>query len=226
MEDKRGTKRPSSSVSGSSSPSSDASTPPLSPSGYLPPSASPSDVSSRRPPSSVFKQGGPSEKIPVVDVSSSDEDDFPDTSRDEEFIRRLFGDLNHGLSGLTSDDNVIVIRDSDEEEEMHEEHTADAEAALSSVVNSLAPTTSAADADDAPDEVQGDSSDGGDEAGLSCQKRCQHEADAIEFKTGNGIALLHYKFFYKKRVVMAIYNHCCLNLFCASCRLFVSVMSL
>jgi hypothetical protein len=35
----------------------------------------------------------------VVDISSNKEDIFLDTSRGEEFARRLFDDLNHGLLG-------------------------------------------------------------------------------------------------------------------------------
>jgi hypothetical protein len=47
---------------------------------------------------------------------------------------------------------------------VHEEITADAEAAPPSAVNSLAPLVSAAADDDAPDGVQDDNSDGGDKA--------------------------------------------------------------
>jgi hypothetical protein len=72
---------------------------------------------------------------------------------------------------------VVILSDSDdEEEEVHEEN---AEIAPSSTVKSPAPTASAADIDEAPKRVQydnsddctldqeiGDSSSGGDEAGL------------------------------------------------------------
>jgi hypothetical protein len=76
---------------------SGGSTPPLAPSGSSLPLGSPSEISSRRPYSPVFEQGGPSEKVPVVDLSSDEEGIIPDTSWDEEFIRRLFGDLNRGV---------------------------------------------------------------------------------------------------------------------------------
>jgi hypothetical protein len=105
----------------------------------------------------MCEQGGPSEPVPVVDLaSSSDEEDFfTDTSRDEEFARKLFGDLNRDILGPPGDSKVIILSDSD----------ADVEAAPPSAVNSPATPASAADADDAPDGVQNDSSDGGDEVG-------------------------------------------------------------
>jgi hypothetical protein len=47
----------------------------------------------------MYEHGGPSNEISVVDLSSED-DIFPNTSWDEEFARRLFGDLNYELLGL------------------------------------------------------------------------------------------------------------------------------
>jgi hypothetical protein len=88
---------------------------------------------------------------------------LPDTLCDEEFTRQLFGDLNHRLLGSPGDGNVIILSDSDEEEEVHEEDTADAEVTPPSTVNSPAPTVFTADADDASKEMQDDNSDGGDE---------------------------------------------------------------
>jgi hypothetical protein len=115
----------------------------------------------------------------MVDLSSNEEDLIPDTSRDEEFNKRLFGDFNREIFELPDDDKVIVLSDSDEEKEVCEEDAADTEATPSSVVLSLTLTVSAADTDDAPegvkddsnddrtpDRAQGDSSSGGDEAGL------------------------------------------------------------
>jgi hypothetical protein len=90
----------------------------------------------------------------VVDLSSDEEDIFPDISRDEEFIRKLFGDLNYGLLGPPGDGNVIILINSDEEKEVHEEDTADTEAAPPSAINSPAPTVSTANADDALDGVK------------------------------------------------------------------------
>jgi hypothetical protein len=113
-----------------------------------------------------------------VDLSSNEEDIFPDTSQDEEFFKKLFGDLNHGLLGPPDNGNVIVLSDSNEEEEVRAEDAVDVEVTPPSTVNSPTPTVSTADTDDAPngvpddsnggrspDQVQGDSSDGGDEVG-------------------------------------------------------------
>jgi hypothetical protein len=100
----------------------------------------------------------------MVDLASSsgEEDFFADTSRDEELARKLFGDLNRDILGPPSDGKIIILSDSDDEDEAHEDVTVNAEAAPPSVVNS--PVTPV-DADETPDGVQDDNSDGGDEAG-------------------------------------------------------------
>jgi hypothetical protein len=165
MEEKGGTKHSRSSVSSSSSSSDGASTQPLSLSSSPPPSGSPPKVSSHWPPSPVQEHGSPSEEISVVDLSSDEEDGLPETSRDEEFTQKLFGDLNHGLLRPPSDGNIIILSDSDEEEVMHEEDTVNVEAAPSSTMNSSASIVSTVDTDDAPEGVQDDNSDGGGEAG-------------------------------------------------------------
>jgi hypothetical protein len=145
------------------------------------PSASSPNVSSWGSLLQLYEHGEPSEGFPVVDLSSGEEDAFPDTSRDEEIGRKLFRDINHKLFRLPNDDNMIVLSDSDEAEEVREDDCTDVEAVPSSTRDTLAPTasTSAAAADDAPDgvqndssggstldRVQGDSSDSGDEASL------------------------------------------------------------
>jgi hypothetical protein len=86
----------------------------------------------------------------VVDLSSSSDEEglIPDTSWDAEFARRLFGDLNHDVRDPPDDDKVIIITDSDEEEEAREETTAAVDVAPSIAEKSLAPTASAADADE------------------------------------------------------------------------------
>jgi hypothetical protein len=74
----------------------------------------------------VFEQGGPSEKVPVVDLSSSLDEEglIPYILRDEKFAKKFFGDLNHDVLGPSSDDKIIILSDSDEEEEeVHEEKT-------------------------------------------------------------------------------------------------------
>jgi hypothetical protein len=103
----------------------------------------------------------------MVDLASSsgEEDFFADTSRDEELARKLFGDLNHDILGPPGDGKVIVLSDSDDEDEAHEDAAINAEAAPPSTVNSPVTPASASDADETPDGVQDDSSDGGDEAG-------------------------------------------------------------
>jgi hypothetical protein len=128
----------------------------------------------------VFEQGSPSKKAPVVDLSSSSDEEclIPDTSRDEEFVRKLFGDLNCDVLRPLGDDNVIILSDFDKEEEVHEEDAADAEAAPSSVERFPSRTTSAANADEdhkglkddnsddlTPDQEKGIDSSGGDKAG-------------------------------------------------------------
>jgi hypothetical protein len=167
MEDKKNLKRPRSpSNEGSSSPSK-ASTPPPSLSGSPPPIQSPPETSSRCLCLPPCEEGGPSEPVPMVDLASSsgEEDFFADTSRDEELARKLFGDLNLDILGPPGDGKIIVLSDSDDEDEAHEDAAVNAEAIPPSAVNSPVTLSSTADADKTPDGVQDDSSDGGDEAG-------------------------------------------------------------
>jgi hypothetical protein len=180
MEDKRGTKLARSlSKEGSPSPSG-APTPPSAPSGSPSPLGSPPEVSSRYPRSPEFEQGGSSGKAPVVDLSSSSDEEglIPNTSRDEEFTRRLFDDLNRDILGPPSDGNVIILSDSDEEEEVREEDAANAEAAPSSAAGIPASIASVVatnedfkgmqndNSDDlAPDQEIGDGRSGGDNGG-------------------------------------------------------------
>jgi hypothetical protein len=79
---------------------------------------------------------GSSGNAPVVDLSSSSNegDLITDVSRDEEFTRRLFGDLNRDFLGPSDDGKIIILSDSNEEEGVCEEKDVDAEAALSFVV--------------------------------------------------------------------------------------------
>jgi hypothetical protein len=168
MEDKKNLKRPRSpSNEGSSSPSK-ASTPPPSRSGSPLPIQSPSETSSRRLCLPPCEQGGPSEPVLIVDLASSsgDEDSFTDTSRDEDLARKLFDDLNRDILGSPGDGKIIVLSDSDDEDEAHEDVAINAEAAPPSAANSADTPTSAPDADETPDGVQDDNIDGGDEAGL------------------------------------------------------------
>jgi hypothetical protein len=145
------------------------STPPPVLSGSPPPLGSPLEISSCHPYSPVFEQGGPFEKVPVVGLSSSLDEEglIPDTLQDEEFAKRLFDDLNRSILVSPSDGKVIILSDSDVEEEVHEEDVADTEAASSSVVKSLTLTASANDTDKgrSPDREIGGSGSDGDKAG-------------------------------------------------------------
>jgi hypothetical protein len=121
MEDKKNLKRPRSpSNEGSSSPSK-ASTPPPSHSGSPLPIQSPSETPSRRLCLPPCEQGGPSEPVPIVDLASSsgEEDSFADASRDEELARKLFGDLNRDILRPPDYGKIIVLSDSDDEDEAH-----------------------------------------------------------------------------------------------------------
>jgi hypothetical protein len=191
MEDKRGTKRSRSPSKEGSSSLSSVSTPPPMPFGSLLPPVS-----------------------PVVDLSSS-EDLIPDTSRDEELIKRLFGDLNRDLLRPPDDGKVIIISDSNEkEEEVHEEDATNAEVVPCSDVKSSSPTASAADVDDAPEGVQDDSNDGHtpdraqggrsggrDEAGSPYATTPRGRLQGVHAggsEDGDDPALLHHQFFCKE----------------------------
>jgi hypothetical protein len=104
----------------------------------------------------------------MVDLASpsGEEDFFADTSRDEEIARKLFGNLNRDILGPPDDGKIIVLGDSDDEDEAHEDTAVNTEATPPSAVNSPVTPASGSDADETPDGVQDDSSDGGDEAGL------------------------------------------------------------
>jgi hypothetical protein len=115
----------------------------------------------------LCEQGGPSEPVPVADLalSPSEEGSVADTSRDEEFTRKLFGDLNRDILGPPGDGKIIVISDSDDEDETHEDAAVNTEAAPPSAANSADSPTSASDVDETPDGVSDDNANGGDEAG-------------------------------------------------------------
>jgi hypothetical protein len=96
----------------------------------------------------------------VIDLSlSSDEEDLiTATSRDFEFVQRLFAELNHAILGPPGDGKVIFLDDSDEEKEVQEEKTIDTEpVATSAAVNPA--STAPIDADDAPAGAKNNNSD-------------------------------------------------------------------
>jgi hypothetical protein len=88
----------------------------------------------------------------VIDLSSSSdvEDTIIDTSHDEDFTKRLFGDLIRDVLGLPGDGKIIILSDSNEEDEVHEEKATSAEAIATSVAINPASITSTANADKAP----------------------------------------------------------------------------
>jgi hypothetical protein len=98
-------------------------------------------------------------------LSPSEEDSVADTSRDEEFTRKLFGDLNRGILRPPGDGKIIIISNSDDEDETHEDAAVNAEAAPPSTADSADSPTSASDVDETPDGVSDDNADGGDKAG-------------------------------------------------------------
>jgi hypothetical protein len=113
MEDKKDVKRERSPSAEECPLHDDAKTPIPVPSGSLPPPGSPSDVSSRRRCSSMFEQGSASGATPVSGPSPL----VVDTSRDEEFTRKLFDELNRDILGPPNDGKIIIIDDSDDNDE-------------------------------------------------------------------------------------------------------------
>jgi hypothetical protein len=161
MEDKRGVKRERSPSAEGSPLRDDAKTPPPAPSGSPPPPGSPSEVSSHCRYSPVFEQGSASGTTPVSGPSSL----VVDTSHDEEFTRKLFGNLNRDILGPPDDGKIIIIDDSDDDDEAQEEGTA-----------GIKPTTILASAADAPagarvansdDQGSDQEADGDDNSGRS-----------------------------------------------------------
>jgi hypothetical protein len=159
MEDKKGIKHERSySAEGSPLPD-DAKTLILVPSRSPPPPGSPSDVSSRHHCSSVFEQGGASGATPVSGPSSL----VVDTSRDEGFTRKLFGDLNRDILGPPGDGKIIIINDSDDEAQ--EEGTTDIDPTAGPASAADAPAgSSVANSDDQGSEQE---VDGGSDSGCS-----------------------------------------------------------
>jgi hypothetical protein len=119
-------------------------TPPPASSGSPPPPRSPLEVCSHHRCSPVFEQGSASGMTPVSDPSSL----VVDTSRDKEFARKLFGDLNHDILRLPGDGKIIIIDNSNDDDEVQEEEIA-----------SIEPTAVSASAADAPARAKVDNSD-------------------------------------------------------------------
>jgi hypothetical protein len=96
----------------------------------------------------------------MIDLSLSlnEENFITDTSRDAEFTRKLFCDLNHDIIGQPGDGMVIILDDSDEEKEAPDEKTAGTKLTATSAAVNPAPTAPTA-VDDAPEGAKNDTSD-------------------------------------------------------------------
>jgi WD40 repeat protein len=107
----------------------------------------------------VFEQGGPSGKAPVIDLSSSsdEEDLIIATSHDFEFTQRLFGELNRVVLGSSDDGKIIVLSDFNKEEVREEKTTGTEDAAALAIFH--ATSIASTDADDAPTGAKIDNSD-------------------------------------------------------------------
>jgi hypothetical protein len=81
---------------------------------------------------------------------SSDEENFiANTSRDAEFTKKLFGDLNCNILRPLGDGKVIILDDFDEEKEVQEQKMAGTKLVATSAAVNPALTTSVV-ADNAP----------------------------------------------------------------------------
>jgi hypothetical protein len=161
MEDKKGIKHEHSpSTEGSHLPD-DAKTPTPVPSGCPPPPGSPSDVSSCHRCSSVFEQSSASGATPVSSPSLL----VVDTSRNEQFARKLFGDLNRDILKPPDDGKIIMIDKSDDDDEAQEEGMVGAEPTMvpASTVDAPAGTR----VDNSDDQGSDQEADGGDNSGRS-----------------------------------------------------------
>jgi hypothetical protein len=109
----------------------------------------------------VFEQGNTYRKIPMLDPFSF----IVDTSRDEELVRKLFCDLNCDILGLPGDDKIIILDDSDDNDEAQEEKTADIEFMIAPASTDDAPAEARIGNSD--DQGPDQEADGGDNSGRS-----------------------------------------------------------
>jgi hypothetical protein len=121
----------------------------------------------------VFEQGNASGATPVSGPFSL----VVDTSRDEEFTRKLFGDLNRDILGPPGDGKIIIIDDSDDDDEAQEEGTADAEPM--SVPASAADALAWTRVDNSDDQGSDQEADGGDNSGCSAGLRMHYSAFSL-----------------------------------------------
>jgi hypothetical protein len=132
---------------------------------------------SHHPCSPMFEQCNASGKTPMIDISStSDEENFIiGTSRNAKLTKKLFGNLNRVILGPPDDDKIIILNDSDEENRAPEEKTAGIEsttAFASADPTSSAPTSvdnapARAKIDNSEDQGPNQEADDGDDGGCS-----------------------------------------------------------
>jgi hypothetical protein len=112
----------------------------------------------------MFEQGSASGTTPVSGPSSL----VVDTSRDEEFTRKLFGDLNRDIVGTPGDGKIIIIDDSDDNNKAQEEETADIEPTVVPASAADAPVGERVDHSD--DQGSDQEADGGNNSGHSASE--------------------------------------------------------
>jgi hypothetical protein len=93
---------------------------------------------------------------------------FVDTSHDEQFTRKLFGDLNRNILGPPGNGKIIIIDDSDNDDEAQDEGTVGIEP--TAVLASAADAPTGARVTDSDDQGSDQEVDGGDNSGRSASE--------------------------------------------------------
>jgi hypothetical protein len=91
-----------------------------------------------------------------------------DTSRDEKFTRKLFDDLNRDILGPPGDGKIIIINDSDDDDEAQDEGTASVDPMT--VPASVADAPTGTRVNNSDDQGSDHEADGGDNNGCSAEK--------------------------------------------------------
>jgi hypothetical protein len=93
---------------------------------------------------------------------------FVDTSHDEQFTRKLFGDLNRNILGPPGNGKIIIIDDSDNDDEAQDEGTVGIEP--TAVLASAADAPTGARVTDSDDQGSDQEVDGGDNSERSASE--------------------------------------------------------
>jgi hypothetical protein len=91
-----------------------------------------------------------------------------DTSHDEEFTGKLFGDLNRDILGPPGDGKIIIIDDSDSDDEAQVEGTTGIEPTIVPASATNAPAGARVDSSD--DQGSDQEANGGDNIGCSADE--------------------------------------------------------